>query len=96
MAETVTMPAEAAMFLVAGHLNQLHAADQDEGCCPVCCGPCFALKALLDGGQLHDIARGYAAGGWDCWDAAADRVDRALLARAWRQTECHESTGAGR
>lgn len=89
MTDTVTMPARVAMFLTAGHLDHLHAADQDEGCCPVCCGPCSALKALLDAGQLDSIVRDYAAGGWDCWDTQAGQVDRRWLARAWRQTCCH-------
>lgn len=90
MIRMVTMPATAAMFLAAGHLNHLHAVDQeDDGCCPVCCGPCAALKALLDAGQLDSIVRDYAAGGWDCWDTNADQVDRRWLARAWRQTDCH-------
>ncbi|MEU8334728.1 hypothetical protein [Micromonospora tulbaghiae] len=89
---TVTMPADVAMLMAAGHLNQLHAADQNEGCCPVCCGPCAALKTLLDAGQLDDIARGYAAGGWDVWDTERDQVNRAFLARAWRRTGCHTAS----
>ncbi len=93
MSDTVTLPAEAAMFLVAGHINMLASADEDEGCCPVCCGPCAALKTLLDAGQLDDIVRTYGSQGWDWWDAETGQVDRGLLARAWRMTQCHNTAG---
>ncbi len=83
----VTMPADVAMLMAAGHLNLLAAADDDFGCCPVCCGPCHALKTLLDAGQLDDIVRPYATG-WDWWDANRGEVDRAWLARAWRLNDC--------
>lgn len=85
----VTMPARVALLLVAGHLNHLHSADQEDGCCPVCCGCCWALKELLDAGQLDDLVRDYATDGWDCWDVDAGRVDRAWLERAWRLSSCH-------
>ncbi|MEV2239594.1 hypothetical protein [Micromonospora sp. NPDC049891] len=93
MTAAVTMPADVAMFLTAGHLNHLHAAGQDLGCCPVCCGPCLALKKLLDAGQLDDIVREYASwgGGWECWDEQAGQVDRVWLAGAWRMTDCHDT-----
>ncbi|MEV5211259.1 hypothetical protein AB0K35_27685 [Micromonospora sp. NPDC053740] len=63
--------------------------------CPVCCGPCFALKTLLDAGQLDDIVRAYGSEGWDWWDADTGQVDRGLLARAWRMTECHAERTVG-
>lgn len=86
---TVTIDATAAQWLVAGALNLLYPEDPDDGvCCPVCCGPCAALKQLLDAGQLDDIARGYAEGGWDWWDETADQVNRARLMRAWRLDCC--------
>lgn len=92
---TVTMLAETAAFLVAGHLADLYMADQDEGCCPECCAPCAALKQLLDAGQLDDIARPYyEAGGGQGSDIWVDgQVDRELLKRAWRMTDCHGKDG---
>lgn len=78
--------AKVAEMLVLGHINMLWMKDQDEGCCPVCCGPCWALKWLLDSGQLEDIIAD-AGPGHFWWKGA---VDREWLAQAWRMSECHE------
>jgi hypothetical protein len=83
----VTLDHTVAGWLVAGHLNQLYSADQDLGCCPVCCGPCSALKALAESGQLEECL-GDTAAGCDYW--VDGRVDRSFLTRAWRMTCCHE------
>lgn len=59
------------------------------GCCPSCCAPCAAIGELLEDGQLDHWVRGWSddliATAW--WDVAADRVDRAWLARAWSQVD---------
>lgn len=85
----VTLPARVAELLIADALGALWGADETTGCCPACCGPCSALKELLDAGRLDDLVREY---GRDCfwWDEANDRVDREWLTGAWRMTACHE------
>lgn len=94
-AGTVTIAAEDAMWLAAGHLNNLawqghEESDEDDmqGCCTRCCGPCGALKRMLDAGQLDDILRPYTVDGWDWWNAAEDRLDRDALAKAWDPENC--------
>jgi hypothetical protein len=88
---TVTLDAETAALLVAGHLDILHGKEQDVGCCPRCCGPCSALKRLLDEGQLDQIVWAYGVQRRvEWWDEKAARVDRDWLASAWRMTACHE------
>jgi hypothetical protein len=84
------MQEDVAAFLVGGHLVHLWAAVQDEigGCCNDCCGSCWALKQLLDSGELDDLYRVYVnlTGGPDndsIWDTANDQVDRGLLTQAW-------------
>lgn len=84
----VTLPAPVAEMLIAGHLNILW-RDNEDGCCSTCCGPCWALKTLLDAGRLDALVRDYGRGcSW--WNQAADEVDREWLAKAWRETSCHE------
>lgn len=95
---TVVLDRDAASWLVAGALSHLWEVSPDAqpdgaegeatGCCPRCCGPCSALKALLDAGQLDALA---AVDGRRCfyWDTVEDRVDRAWLERAWTMTDCH-------
>lgn len=90
---TVTIDAQAATWLVAHALGELDGwpePEDEDGCCPTCCGPCGALKLLLDAGQLDDIARPYGQDGLSWWDDANDRVDRGWLERGWRMTACHE------
>ena len=101
MTDTVTLDAQTAARLAAHALNQLWDADQDDedpevsGCCPECCGPCVALRQLLDAGQLDDVVRPYveATGGdWSWW--VNNQVDRDWLTRAWRMTLCHAGADA--
>lgn len=77
-------------MLVVGHLDMLYLKDQDEGCCPVCCGPCWALKWLHDAGQLDDIV-GSAGPGHHYWKQG---VDPQWLEEVWRMTECHQVVDA--
>ena len=89
------MPAEVMTLLVAGHLDILFHGEQVEGCCPWCCGPCWALSRLLRLDQLDGLVRDHVTGPsgqryW--WDYGNDRVDREWLSRAWRMTACHEGT----
>jgi len=87
---TTTMPTLAAAFLVAGHVGDLWsqwAHDKETpGCCPTCCGPCAALKDLLDRGQLDDLYGVYVdhvGGGHEPWDADKGQVGRDWLTQAW-------------
>lgn len=82
---------EAAGWLAAHALNDVSRADGDEGCCRRCCAPCWAIYRLLQDGQLDALVRPV-ADGYDWWDEAAGRVDRELLDRAWRMTDCHPAT----
>ena len=70
-------------------VSHIYADEQDEGCCPECCGPCTAVAALMMTGRLDDIVRPH-ADGYDWWDVDNDRVDRERLYRAWRMTSCHK------
>lgn len=78
-------------WLVEAALDQIWYGEQEEdslGCCPTCCAPCAALKALLDAGTLDDAVRHRTTSSW--WDATNGRVDRDWLSKAWRMTSCHE------
>jgi len=74
-------------WLTMAALTDICVADDDIGCCPACCAPCAAIKALLTAGQLDDTVRDRGPG-WDWWDESRSEVDRELLARAWRLTKC--------
>jgi hypothetical protein len=87
---TVTVSVTAVGLLVAAALNDLAQADaEDDGCCPVCCGPCSALHELALTGQLDLIVRDIAPG-YEWWDATVGWVNRGWLDSAWRMTSCHE------
>lgn len=91
MTDLVAMDAQVAAFLIAGALDDLWYADQEEGCCPQCCAPCAALKQLLDAGRLDDLVRPYEEQfSSETW--LNGEVDRNFLARAWRMTDCHDET----
>lgn len=76
-------------ILVAGHVNQLWDQWQNSeegGCCNQCCGPCWALKELLDRGALDGYYAAYlkdAGGGSDVWDEKNQQIDRKFLTEAW-------------
>lgn len=96
MAEMVTVPRDAAAYLVAAAVHQLWNATEDTdlgGCCPYCCGPCHALRTLDATGQLDQLYGAYLAivGGDDeVWDADNQRIDREWLTRAWSvDLGCH-------
>lgn len=97
-ADMVTLPAEEAGQLARFALDMLFMGDQEEGCCPRCCAPCWALQQLLDAGRLDALIAPIAkADGWTddkiaWWDGR--QVRRDFLARAWRMTECHEGGDA--
>jgi hypothetical protein len=80
---------EAVAWLVIHAINGLYQDDQEEGCCPKCCGPCLALKLLLDDGQLDDAVRIH-ADGYDWWDERVGMVKRSLFDNGWRMTACHQ------
>lgn len=88
---TVQLPADAAAFLIIQAINDVHGSLDDEeafrGCCQICCGPCSALKTLLDEGSLDRLVAEH-AGNYVWWVDGV--VDRDLFARAWIRTECHE------
>lgn len=74
--------------LVAHGLSSLFSAEQDEGCCHVCCSACESLKTLLDNNLLDHYAKQaiveYGDSRW--WDSKKLMVDRKWLASAWRYT----------
>ena len=88
---TVSMPTLVAARLVAGHVDLLWQAwangpDDARGCCPVCCGPCSALKDLLDAGLLDELYGTYVDQGFgemETWDAEKRQVGRKWLLEAW-------------
>lgn len=60
--------------------------EDHSGCCPICCAPCGALKALLDNGTLEEWLLAWPGGhieGCYYWDIKNNRVDRDFLAQAW-------------
>ena len=69
-------------------INELFAADQDFGCCPLCCGPCSVIHEMLVDGTL-DRAVAARSNGSDWWRKEQRQVDREFLRTAWRRTECH-------
>lgn len=84
--KTITMDVKVAALMAIGHLDDL----LHEPCCPVCCGPCWALKSLVDSGQLDELVglRGWARNaGW--WDRETSQVDRAWLAEVWPASACN-------
>lgn len=84
--------AEAVAMLADHALTSLYMADQDEGCCNVCCAPCNALLRLLDAGLLDKlIGMRRDVYETDTWDIVNQRVDREFLQRAWRMTSCHDA-----
>jgi hypothetical protein len=86
--KTITMDIKAAAWLAIGHLNELIGTT----CCPVCCGPCWAIKRLLTDGQLDELVglRGWAAGSsW--WNDTLKQVDRTWLYGIWAHpSECED------
>lgn len=86
----VDLDLPAVAMLAQSALDILWLAERDEGCCPECCGPCFALRTLLNAGQLDELlATDPATEGMLWW--VKGRVDREWLTRAWRLTDCHDS-----
>lgn len=59
-----------------------------EGCCPLCCGPCWALKQLVTDGTL-ELLLGDIVKSSFYWDAERQEVSRAWLNDAWKMTSCH-------
>lgn len=87
-----TMPILTAARLVAGHVNILWSQWANEtdpefkGCCPECCGPCNALRDLLEAGQLDELYGAWLAQDESrsfAWDFANRQVGRDWLAAAW-------------
>lgn len=87
---------EAMARLVGGAMARLWAQSWDPqrgGCCPRCCGECYALSMLTDRGMLDDLYGIYVGltGADEMWDERNRRVDRAFLARVWSvNLGCHE------
>lgn len=93
---TVTVPTRVIAFLVAGHVHHLWQAWQDpeaRGCCTECCGPCWALKELLDRDELDDYYAAYVAetgGPDDIWDVERHEINRKFLDEVWAvDLGCH-------
>jgi hypothetical protein len=84
-AELVRMQ-EPVGWLVASALHGLWSKTEDEdlgGCCWHHCGPCGALKTLLDAGHLDDLVpRVERHGGNAIWDEAREQVWRGWLVPA--------------
>lgn len=80
---------DAVAWLAVHALNELYIADQEEGCCPKCCGPCRALDLMREDGSLDWLVRKQGDGN-DWWDPDRRMVDPKLFGRAWRRTDCHE------
>lgn len=80
--------------LVAHGLNEIWT--QEEGCCPVCCGPCHSLATLARDGLLDDAVRPFVVetngAGHDWWTGGAEtgHVKRWALRKRWSQCPNHE------
>jgi len=93
-------------FLVANNLVQLwetypYVPGDDDltppdpedrwGCCPICCGPCSALKRMLDDGVLDWIAAVYENKlSSYFWDKGNQMIRRDWLELAWANCPNHE------
>lgn len=88
----VIHPAEPPVWLplFAHGLNELFVDEQDEGCCYECCGPCNALKQMLDAGLLDYYAKMVIETMGDSYWWKKDKVDREWLESAWRLTKVCE------
>lgn len=71
-------------------MNSLYQADQDEGCCHVCCAPCEALWEMFHLNQLDDVLRDDGPGHYWWIGGHQGGVSTAFLASAWRNRSCHE------
>jgi len=90
---TVTIPKEAAALLVAEAVdrlwNQWATCEEHHGCCPKgCCAACYALRKLLDTGQLDELYGWYVdncggGGPHATWDYDKRQVNRTWLLEAW-------------
>lgn len=84
----MSTPEQFAMLLEHA-INELFQAEQDEGCCFKCCGPCSVIyEKLLDGTLDRAVAARSSGSSW--WDEGQQQVDRQFLHSAWRLTACHE------
>lgn len=90
-------PDRDAVALLVGHaVGELWASTEDPelgGCCPQCCGPCSALKRMLEVGTLDWFYDIYVdlTGATFMWDADKQEVDREWLTRAWSVNRgCHD------
>lgn len=85
------MPDDAARHLVSFAVNMLLA--EEDGCCPKCCGPCYALVELREAGLLDEVAMPPTPGdAYDWFDVGAGKVRVELLEAAWVRGEglvCH-------
>lgn len=71
-------------------LDVLYQADQDGGCCPLCCAPCAALRSLRFTGRLNDIVAQDPGSTQSVWWVEGQGVNDGFLRHAWRMTGCHE------
>jgi hypothetical protein len=84
---------EALGWHVVGHIDALQDGLDDQGwpinCCPICCGPCHALNAMIDDpimlNQLSEIIKltGWATGGWDFWSEIDDMLRVGDIKAMW-------------
>lgn len=67
--------------------------NEDDHCCPVCCGPCSALSAAIEDPQmLAEIATWivctrYNEGGWTFWNGETFSLDVDLIRAGWRRDD---------
>lgn len=86
--DRVTVPTDVMSRLVNGLLYRLWSSGCEVPCWRHCCGPCRALAHLFDSGQLDRLLRRLyerdAASVWPWFNGKDRRLDRAWLARVWR------------
>jgi hypothetical protein len=85
----ISLPGLAAARLAETAVYHLFTADLGEGCCPRCCGTCWALAQLVEGGMLDDLVRLSPTTARAVWWTDG-QVNRGFLAEAWRLTSCHD------
>lgn len=70
-------------------LDSLSRANQEDGCCNICCAACVSIRELKETGLLDYYAKMCVTeyGESDWWDSGFDKVSTYFLKQAWRLTE---------
>jgi hypothetical protein len=84
---------EAMAWQAIGQINMLQDGFDDDGrpvnCCPICCGPCFALNVMISdpsmANQLSEAIQltGYHVDGWDYWSQLSDMLHVGDIKAMW-------------